>query len=343
MLLSCSRSAAFRSDLLSPQGQYDAALRASHEAEATGAGGVVLALAVYLDAAALPPSAALLEVPGAELLKLPRCLNVTRQLQLCAEESCTPKGAQVRLTLPPKSKSSTPGILDPCPGRPKSLMLRYWFGGRPHQAVFDDHQTVHIPRRQHVAACPHLQADFAAASPLEACVLPRMSSGSPPPPRRRRGRNRSSMAPGDIPHPAQWTSAAPPSALAFHGEDGPPGQVLLSPAAHAAAGEHTSANQTSSTPRKHRRPSTVVRRPSVKPCVAPDGSSYAQSASAQVQHSRPGGGGGGWGLALAAGITVSAAAAAFVLSNPKHREVLSSWFSGISTRRRAEGGVAEHA
>lgn len=318
------------------QEQYEAAVRASCDADSNGAGGVLVALALYIDASLLPRQLDLLQVPGADLLRQPRTLNVTRQVQLCTEQSDTPQGCQIRLSLPPKPKSAIPGIVDPCPGRPKSLLLRYWFAGRPHQAVFDDHQQIHLPRRQHMAACPHLQADYEAAAPLGACVLPSMPLSPPQGNGRRGGRHRSSMAPGDFPHPSQWTAASFLHESGTSTSDGTilAGQVLLSPESAQPASCRTDCGVGSEvppvTPRKHRRPSTVMRRASVQVAAVRkgcDGCPLAGGAS-QLQSRKPAQGV-RWPALVSAGLIMGGVGIAVVLADEQRRTALKAWLAGM--------------
>jgi hypothetical protein len=183
-------------------------------------------------------------------------MNVTRQIQMRGEECESARGRRVRIHLPPKPKASLQGFMDPCPGRPKCLLLRYWFGGRPHQAVYQDEEAVHLPRRQHVAACPLLGEDYKFAPTLQASLPVSVVSFHDVAvrgPGSRAGRR--SMAPGDLPLLTQWNKCTLNRIAPFAGTASE-GSVLLDAAAPLPAKGAAGA-----TPRRARRPSTLVRRP----------------------------------------------------------------------------------
>ena len=111
------------------------------------------------------PLSAMLRAPGAQ-----RLVNVTRQVQCLAEAHQTPHGTQMRVVLPPKSKQHLAGFMDPCPGRVKHLLVRYWFGGQPHQAMVADGERLLLPRRAHQTDCPHLAADETTMTSLASAL-----------------------------------------------------------------------------------------------------------------------------------------------------------------------------
>ncbi len=280
----------------------------------------------------LLPSHKLHEKTGSDILQLPRTLNVTRQLQLLAEEHQTPRGLQVRLDLPPKQKYNLEGFVDPCPGRPKCLLLRYWFSGRPHQAVVEDSHAVHLPRRQHAAACPHLKQDHQYASSLEASLLQCAALGpSPPHVKRRRARgSRHSMAPGDFPDSLLQEQNLAPAMSSVSAAQGPPACIVLdsSRVQQSSAAYTPAAAVSGATPRKHRRPSTVSRRPSVLSTVEL-GTIDSGPVGCQVQ-ARESGSSASYMLVagLATAVLVGSVATAVALVGPEKRDEWRQWLRG---------------
>lgn len=209
--------------------------------------------------------------------------NVTRQVQCLAEAQDTRQGTQLRIVLPPKPKHGLPGVRDVAPGRPKVLLVRYWYAGAPHQAVVEDDAGATLPRKAHACACPHLGADEAAMTPLAACLQApaalqergtRQARGTPPQSRARARRR--SMLPGDAP----LLDA--------------PGQTVLLAAA-------------SPPPRRLRRPSAVTRRAPLPAALA--ATEPAEPAST-LQLQRPPAGASGWLWWALAGLALAAAGAA---------------------------------
>ncbi|XP_048737350.1 dnaJ homolog subfamily C member 11-like isoform X2 [Ostrea edulis] len=71
------------------------------------------------------------------------CIDVKVPLQALVVESQL-------IILDSNTKSDLPGLYDPCPGKEKSLYIRYNFRNRPHQATFNDKEPIRLPLQRHV-------------------------------------------------------------------------------------------------------------------------------------------------------------------------------------------------
>ena len=72
---------------------------------------------------------------------MPEAVDVTKPVQCSVEHS--------RLVLWEGSKSSLPGVWDPCPGEDKWLLIRYTYQGTRHQLFCQENDAVKLPKTAH--------------------------------------------------------------------------------------------------------------------------------------------------------------------------------------------------